>query len=56
MEALKIAQGAGLPLGGWVAKKARDVAKAAADGRIDIELMIIDRTGAVVGHAGFDAQ
>jgi len=55
MEALKIAQAAGLPLGGWVAAKARDVAKAEVDGRVDIELMVIDRAGAVVGHAGFDA-
>jgi cobalt-precorrin-5B (C1)-methyltransferase len=55
MEALKIAQGAGLPLGGWVAAKARDIAKAEVDGQVDIELMVIDRTGAVVGHAGFDA-
>jgi cobalt-precorrin-5B (C1)-methyltransferase len=56
MEALQIAQGAGLPLGGWVATKARDVAKAEVDGQVDIELMIIDRAGAVVGHAGFDAR
>src|SRR4051812_10778147 len=56
MEALKIAQGAGLPLAGWVAAKAREVAKAEVDGQVDIELMIIDRAGAVVGHAGFDAR
>jgi cobalt-precorrin-5B (C1)-methyltransferase len=56
MEALKIAQDAGLPLGGWVAAKAREVAKAEVDGQVDIELMIIDRAGAVVGHAGFDAR
>jgi cobalt-precorrin-5B (C1)-methyltransferase len=56
MEALVIAQGAGLPLGAWVATKAQDVAKAEVDGQVDIELMIIDRTGAVVGHAGFDAR
>src|SRR3954462_2492172 len=55
MEALKIAQSAGLPLGGWVAAKARAVAKAEVDGLVDIELMVIDRAGAVVGHAGFDA-
>jgi cobalt-precorrin-5B (C1)-methyltransferase len=55
MEALKIAQGAGLPLGGWVARKARAIAKVEVDGQVDIELMVIDRAGAVVGHAGFDA-
>src|SRR3954470_19728922 len=55
MEALKIAQDAGLPLAGWVAAKARDVAQAEADRQVDIELMIIDRAGAGVGHAGFGA-
>jgi len=55
MEALEIARQRGLPLGDWVAKKARDVAEAEVDGAVDIELLIFDRAGATVGHAGFDA-
>jgi cobalt-precorrin-5B (C1)-methyltransferase len=53
MEALEIARRAGLALGDWVAAKARDVAKTEADGRVDVELLIIDRAGETVGHAGF---
>lgn len=53
MEALEIAQGAGLPLGGWVAAKARAVAVAETDHQVDVELIVINRTGATVGHAGF---
>jgi len=56
MEALEIARGSELALGDWVAAKARAVAKAEADAKVDIELMIIDRAGAMVGHAGFDAR
>jgi cobalt-precorrin-5B (C1)-methyltransferase len=56
MEALQIAQGAGLPLGGWVAGKARAVATAEADHQVEIELIIIDRAGVTVGHAGFSAR
>ncbi|MDQ7250168.1 cobalt-precorrin-5B (C(1))-methyltransferase [Dongia sedimenti] len=55
MEALAIARRAGLALGDWVAAKARDVAEAEADGQVDVELLIIDRAGETVGHAGFDA-
>jgi cobalt-precorrin-5B (C1)-methyltransferase len=56
MEALDIACKAGLPLGDWVAAKARAVAIAEADGKVDIELLIFDRAGETVGHAGFDAR
>jgi cobalt-precorrin-5B (C1)-methyltransferase len=56
MEALEIAQAAGLPLGGWVAAKARDVARAEVDRKVDIEVIIINRQGAVIGHAGFGAR
>jgi cobalt-precorrin-5B (C1)-methyltransferase len=56
MEGLTLAQQAALPLGDWVATKARDVAKAEADGKVDIELMVLDRGGALVGHAGFDGR
>jgi cobalt-precorrin-5B (C1)-methyltransferase len=56
MEALKVAQDAGLPLGGWVAAKARAVAVAETDHQVDVELIIIDRAGVTVGHAGFSAR
>jgi cobalt-precorrin-5B (C1)-methyltransferase len=56
MEALKIAQDAGRPLGGWVAAKARAVAVAETDHQVDVELIIIDRAGVTVGHAGFSAR
>jgi cobalt-precorrin-5B (C1)-methyltransferase len=56
MEALEIARGAGLNLADWVAAKARDVAEKEADAQVDIELLIIDRAGEMVGHAGFDAR
>jgi cobalt-precorrin-5B (C1)-methyltransferase len=55
MEALTLAQRAALPLGDWVAVQARAVAAAEADRQVDIELMVLDRDGALVGHAGFDA-
>lgn len=56
MEALEIARKAGLNLGDWVAAKARAVAEAAVDRQVDVELLIIDRAGAMVGHAGFGAR
>jgi hypothetical protein len=43
-------------LGGWVAAKARDVARAEVDRKVDIEVIIINRQGAVIGHAGFGAR
>jgi cobalt-precorrin-5B (C1)-methyltransferase len=55
MEALEIAGLAGLPLADWVAARARKVAVAEADHRVDVELLIYDRDGALVGHAGFGA-
>jgi cobalt-precorrin-5B (C1)-methyltransferase len=56
MEALEIAGKSGLPLGDWVAAKARDVAGAEVDGKVDIEILIFDRAGETVGHAGFGAR
>lgn len=56
MEALEIARQGGLPLGDWVAAKARDVAGAEVDGQVDIEILIFDRAGETVGHAGFGAR
>ena len=56
MEALEIARKAGLALGDWVAAKARDVAETEVDHQVAIELLIFDRAGETVGHAGFDAR
>jgi cobalt-precorrin-5B (C1)-methyltransferase len=56
MQALEIARGRGFPLGDWVAAKAREVAVTEADGKVDIELLIFDRAGEMVGHAGFAAR
>jgi hypothetical protein len=42
-----------VPAWPWETAKARDVAKTEADGRVDVELLIIDRAGETVGHAGF---
>ena len=56
MEALEIARQGGLPLGDWVAAKARDVAGAEVDAKVDIEILIFDRAGETVGHAGFGTR
>ena len=56
MEALEVARGAGLMLGDWVAARARDVAEAEVDRQVAVELLIIDRAGEMVGHAGFGAR
>jgi cobalt-precorrin-5B (C1)-methyltransferase len=53
MEALSLAQAAALPLGDWVAKKAQAVARAEADSKVDIEILVCDRAGELVGHADF---
>lgn len=54
MEALEICGAAGIPIGDDIARSARDVARAEADNRIDIELLVYDRKGNLVGEAGFD--
>jgi cobalt-precorrin-5B (C1)-methyltransferase len=56
MEALTLAQQAELPLGDWIAKRARAVAEAEADRKVEVEVMVLDRAGTLVGHAGFDAR
>jgi cobalt-precorrin-5B (C1)-methyltransferase len=56
MEALEIARQGALPLGDWVAAKARDVAMVEADAKVDIEILIFDRAGETVGHAAFGAR
>jgi cobalt-precorrin-5B (C1)-methyltransferase len=53
LEALGLAQAAALPLGDWIAKKAQAVARAEADSKVDIEVLIYDRAGELVGHADF---
>jgi cobalt-precorrin-5B (C1)-methyltransferase len=54
MEALDLARAAHLPLADWVAARARKVAMAEADHHVDVELLIYDRAGALVGRAGFE--
>ena len=53
MEALGLAQAAALPLGDWVAKKAQAVARSESDSKVDIEVLVYDRAGELVGHADF---
>ncbi len=53
LHALEIAKAAGIPLADQVALGARETALAALGGGIDIEVLVFDRTGQEVGHAGF---
>ena len=52
-EILEEAQARGLALGELVAKRARDRAAAVVEGKVAIEVVVFDRTGAIVGRAGF---
>ncbi len=52
MQVLEIARGAGLPLGDYVAAKARDAALAVLAGETEVEVLVFDRSGALVGRAG----
>ena len=52
MEALTLAQGAGVPLADRVAAGAREVALAALAGDVDVEVLVFDRKGQLVGRAG----
>ena len=52
MEALTLAQGAGLPLADRVAAGAREVALAALAGDVEVEVLVFDRKGQLVGRAG----
>lgn len=56
LEALELCTGAGIPIGGEIARAAREVALAEADHRIDIELLVYDRKGNLVGEAGFQNE
>ncbi|MDP6927847.1 MAG: hypothetical protein QGG84_12260, partial [Rhodospirillales bacterium] len=55
MEALTIAQSAGVALGDAVAARARGVAMATLAGGTEVDVMIFGRTGELVGRAGEDA-
>jgi cobalt-precorrin-5B (C1)-methyltransferase len=53
MEALELCAEAGIPIGADIARSARDVALTESDHQIDIELLVFDRKGNLVGEAGF---
>lgn len=55
MEALDACRAADVPLGDAVARLARETAVATAGGGVDIEVMVFDRGGERIGHAGFRA-
>jgi cobalt-precorrin-5B (C1)-methyltransferase len=52
-EILGMAQTSGLALGDLIAGEARDQALAMVDGKVAVEVIVIDRGGEVVGRAGF---
>ncbi|HJP23221.1 MAG: cobalt-precorrin-5B (C(1))-methyltransferase [Alphaproteobacteria bacterium] len=51
-EVLEMARGAGLGLGDWVAARAGETARRTVGGEIDIEILVFDRTGQLVGSDG----
>lgn len=53
MEALEICSAAGIAIGVDIARAAKAVALAEVDHRIDIELLVYDRKGNLVGESGF---
>ncbi|WP_374653285.1 cobalt-precorrin-5B (C(1))-methyltransferase [Dongia sp.] len=53
MEALELCGKAGIPIGRDIAQSARAVALRESDNRIDIELLVFDRKGNLVGEDGF---
>lgn len=53
MEALALCTDAGIPIGTDIARSARQVAITESDGKIDIELLVFDRKGKLVGEVGF---
>ncbi|MDX1540655.1 MAG: cobalt-precorrin-5B (C(1))-methyltransferase [Geminicoccaceae bacterium] len=50
-EVLELARAQGLPLGNAVALRARDVAIEQLDGKIQLEVLVFDRAGTLIGHA-----
>ena len=53
LEVLELSQAAGLDLANILAGKARAVASDACDHAVDLEILIYDRKGGLVGHADF---
>lgn len=53
MEALELCTQAGIPIGTDIAQSARAVALRESDNQIDIELLVFDRKGNLVGEAPF---
>lgn len=51
LEALTIAQDAGVPLAGAVAGAARDTALEVLGGAIDVDVVVVDRTGRIVARS-----
>ena len=54
-EALQIAQAAGVPLPDAVARDAHSFIRRDSDGQFDVEVVVIDRQGTVIGRAPFGA-
>ncbi len=52
-EVLSAAQAAGLPLADRIARQAQTVARAMSEDRLDVEIAIFDREGALAGRASF---
>jgi len=52
-EILALSQSEGLPLGDLIAGDARAEALAMLDGGTAVEVIVVDRNGAIVGRAGF---
>ncbi|WP_374377942.1 cobalt-precorrin-5B (C(1))-methyltransferase [Dongia sp.] len=53
MEALELCNKAGIPIGTDIARAAQDVALTESDHRLEIELLVYDRKGNLVGEAPF---
>ena len=51
-QALNLAEQAGLPLADLVARRARETALATLAGKTRLDVMVISRSGKVIGHAG----
>ncbi len=49
---VEIARGAGLDIAGRVAAQARATSLAALAGGVDVDVLVVDRSGRIVGHAG----
>ncbi|GAB2667291.1 cobalt-precorrin-5B (C(1))-methyltransferase [Saccharopolyspora gloriosae] len=57
LEALTLCQEAGIPLGDLIATRARDFSLTTLQGApIDVEILVINRAGDLVGHAPFEQR